>query len=147
MKPVSLPKQLALAFLVALALYAGAFYLIEHHRTRQGPWEVMFAGGAPGPPRIVINQPKLGIADVKIVFAGGRSTFPGPTAMTFGEARPVPFGVPLGKCVFLDTTSLPGTVVLSLFGHEIQLLPRVLTINRQEHPWHSGETITLAAAK
>jgi hypothetical protein len=52
--------------------------------------------------------------------------------------------VPFGQCVFQDAQTLPGTVVFELFGHEIQLLPRVLTIDRVEHPWHSGETITLS---
>jgi hypothetical protein len=48
--------------------------------------------------------------------------------------------------VFLDTTFLPGTVALSLFGHEVQLLPRVLTIDKVEKAWRSGETISLQQA-
>jgi hypothetical protein len=39
---------------------------------------------------------------------------------------------------------LPGTVTLRLFGHEIELLPRVLIIDRKEHPWKAGDTIRLA---
>jgi hypothetical protein len=35
-------------------------------------------------------------------------------------------------------------VVLKISGHEIQLLPRVLTIDQQEHPWHSNEQIILS---
>jgi hypothetical protein len=45
--------------------------------------------------------------------------------------------------VFQDTTFLPGTVVIQTFGHEIQLLPRVLTLDRAEHPWRPGEVIFL----
>jgi hypothetical protein len=30
-----------------------------------------------------------------------------------------------------------------MFGHEIELLPRVLILDRKEHPWKSDETITL----
>jgi hypothetical protein len=41
----------------------------------------------------------------------------------------------------MDATSLPGTVAFELFGHEIQLLPRVLTIDNQERPWRSNEII------
>ncbi len=44
---------------------------------------------------------------------------------------------------FMDTTSLPGTVVLKLFGHEIQLMPRVLTVDKKERPWRSEETLAL----
>jgi hypothetical protein len=43
----------------------------------------------------------------------------------------------------MDTTFLPGTLVFELFGHEIQLLPRVLTIDKKEQPWRSNETIAL----
>ena len=32
------------------------------------------------------------------------------------------------------------------FGHEIELLPRTLYINRKAHPWNSNEAITLSAA-
>jgi hypothetical protein len=41
---------------------------------------------------------------------------------------------------------LPGTVTLKLFGHEIQLIPRTLTINQVERPWQNGETVVLQAA-
>jgi hypothetical protein len=33
-----------------------------------------------------------------------------------------------------------------LFGHEIELLPRVLVIDRQEHRWRSGTTMSLPHA-
>ena len=55
----------------------------------------------------------------------------------------MPYEVPFGNCVFMDTTFLPGTVTLQLFGHEIELLPRVLVIDRQEHSWRPGNTIAL----
>jgi hypothetical protein len=45
--------------------------------------------------------------------------------------------------VFLDTVFLPGTIVLVMFGHQIQLMPRVLTIDGVEHPWRAGENIKL----
>ena len=63
--------------------------------------------------------------------------------LEFSQARAVPFDVPFGKCVFLDPLFLPGTVTFEMFGHEIQLLPRVLTIDKVEHPWRNGETIRL----
>ena len=47
----------------------------------------------------------------------------------------------------MDTISLPGTVTFQMFGHEIELLPRVLTIDRQEYPWRPEATISLAATK
>jgi hypothetical protein len=44
----------------------------------------------------------------------------------------------------MDTTFLPGTVSFTnIFGHDIELLPRVLIIDRQEHSWKTGERIVL----
>jgi hypothetical protein len=40
----------------------------------------------------------------------------------------------------MDTTFQPGTLVITEFGHEIQLLPRALTLARQEQ---SGAVIAL----
>ena len=54
--------------------------------------------------------------------------------------------VPLGRVKFEDLTYLPGTVTLEMFGHEIELLPRTLYINRKPHPWKSNETIRLTTA-
>jgi hypothetical protein len=57
--------------------------------------------------------------------------------------QPVPYEIPFGKCVFMDTTFLPGTMVFDLFGHEIQLIPRVLTIDKTEIPWRSDANLTV----
>jgi len=63
--------------------------------------------------------------------------------LRFNEAKPVPYEVPFGKCVFMDTTFLPGTLAFEFFGHELELLPRALMVDHQEHPWVSGRPITL----
>ena len=127
MKSDGILKHVAAAFGIALVVYSVAYTGIEHRRTRQGPWRVVFTNDVSGAPAILIDQPRLTITNV-------------------GEPRPVPWDVPFGKCVFTDTTSLPGTIVFELFGHEIQLLPRVLTIDKSERPWHSNETIVLSRA-
>lgn len=139
----SLPKHLILAFLLALVAYAVFYYTIEHRRTRLGPWQVSFKTDGQGTPAILIDQPALAITNRQIAFAGGRASSNGTVVMRFSEARSVPFEVPFGQCLFLDTMSLPGTVVLSLFGHQLQLLPRALTIDGEERSWRSGEPITL----
>ena len=147
MKSDRILKHVAAAFGIALVVYSVAYTGIEHRRTRQGPWRVVFTNDVSGAPAILIEQPRLTITNVLIAFQGqalpaGGST--GPVA--FDKPRPVPWDVPFGKCVFTDTTSLPGTIVFELFGHEIQLLPRVLTIDKSERPWHSNETIVLSRA-
>jgi hypothetical protein len=144
MKPQGQAKHFILAFLLALVGYIVCYQAIEHRRTRNGPWRVHFTTTQGGVPAIEIDQPKLAITNVQITFAG--MTPPstnGPAVFIFDQPRPVPYEVPFGKCVFMDTTFLPGTITLDLFGHEIELLPRVLVIDRQEHPWLSNATIAL----
>jgi hypothetical protein len=168
MKSDGVAKHLILAFVLALVCY-GAFYLaIEHRRTWKGPWHVAFTDSAAGAPVMVIDQPSLGITNVQISFPGQllpatdavdalasdhlRRDSPVTnhhllfTTLVFAQPRPVPYDVPFGKCVFMDTTFLPGTVTFRLFDHEIELLPRVLIIDHREHPWQPGATITLPHA-
>jgi hypothetical protein len=129
----------------AVALgYLVLFHLIEGRRVAKGPWQVTFTVHA-GAPTLRVNQPALGIRDVQLVFTAAQVATNLLQTFEFDQARPVPFELPFGRCVFLDTTFLPGTVVLEAFGHEIQLLPRVLTINRVEQPWRSGARIELGA--
>jgi hypothetical protein len=128
---------------VALA-YLWLFHVIEARRTAKGPWCVTFAA-RDGTPSLNVNQPALGIRDVQIVFLAARAPTNLLQTVEFDRPRPVPFDAPFGRCVFLDTTFLPGTVVLEAFGHQIQLLPRTLTINGAEHAWRSGARIELGA--
>ena len=159
MKSDGVAKHLILAFVLALICY-GAFYgAIEHRRTRKGPWRVAFTKGAGGVPVIVIDQPRLGITNVQISFPGQPlpptsppSTSHSPqsivtTTLFFAQPRPVPYAVPFGECVFMDTTFLPGTVTFRLFEHEIELLPRTLIIDHREHPWQAGAAIVLPRAQ
>lgn len=145
MKSKVLLKQLAAVFVAALAVYVIAYTGIERRRARNGPWRLAFTNDASGAPAVLINQPKLGITNVLIIFPG--ETMPAQTNATAllapEQPLPVPFATPFGQCVFLDLTSLPGTIVLELFGHEIQLLPRVLTIDKAEQPWRSGARLPL----
>lgn len=138
-------RPFVIALISAVILYVIGFSWIEHERGKGGPWQVVFATEN-GHPALTISQPKLHLADVKIVFAATNPPAGPAQTLNFKLAQPVPFDVPFGRCIFLDTISLPGTVTFQLFGHEIQLMPRVLTIDRVEHPWQSGQTISLPAA-
>jgi hypothetical protein len=141
MKPGLPLKRIFYVFLISLAAYFAIFFLIEHGRTRKGPWRIAFASAGEGShPFLIINEPRLNIADLKITFP--RQSAPATNAvLIFNEPREVPFEVPFGQCIFLDLLSRPGTVTLKLFDHEIQLLPRVLTIDGREHAWQSATNI------
>jgi hypothetical protein len=137
-------KHFVLAFLLALAGYIVFYQFIEHRRSRNGPWQVVFTNSAAGGPAIVINQPRLAISNVQISFAApSLIVTSSPTTVVFGQPKAVPYEVPFGKCVFMDTTFLPGTLTFQLCGHEIELLPRVLVIDRQEYPWRPDATFAL----
>lgn len=140
-------KHFVLAFLLAVICYAFLYHGIEHRRTRKGPWEITFTKDTNGNPALLINEPKLAITNAHIAFSDGKvpASF-APATLVFRQPRAVPYDVPFGKCVFIDTTFLPGTVTLDLFNHEIELRPRDLVIDRQEHPWLSESTITLHGA-
>lgn len=143
-------KHFVLALVIAIPLYFISFSYIENRRTRHGPWQVTFTNEA-GVPELIINEPKLKLANLKIVFPGEPASATNAT-LTFTQPQQVPFNVPFGQCVFEDTTFQPGTIVFLLFkndnspGHEIQLMPRVLTIDKQEHAWQSDRTISVNKA-
>jgi hypothetical protein len=140
-------KHFIAAFVIALVFYIFAYHAIEHRRVRKGPWTVTFTNGPAAVPALIIDQSILGATNVQILFTG-HSAGSNREAQTlvFAQPRPVPYDVPFGQCIFMDTTFLPGTVTFQLYGHEIELLPRVLIIDHEEHRWSAGETITLRAA-
>ncbi len=140
MKPAGMLRQVAILFAFTGAAYALAYGCLQHQRSKNGPWRVTFAA-TNGQPVLVINQPALQIRDVRIVLGSGQVGTNLEQELSLGEVRPVPFDVPFGRCIFQDAQTLPGTLAFELFGHEIQLLPRVLTIDKVERPWRSGETI------
>ncbi|MBC8097216.1 MAG: hypothetical protein H7Y43_15535 [Akkermansiaceae bacterium] len=139
-------KILALLFVTVLAFYLIAYHTIEGRRNRNGPWIVAFTNDLSGAPALRIDHPALAITNVQLVFPDAMlpTNFTAKTIL-FQRPRPVPFPLPMGECIFMDTTFLPGSVVMRMSGHEVQLIPRVLTINGREQPWKSGETIALTA--
>ena len=108
---------------------------MEHHRTRSGPWRVTFSSaGGTNAPSLVINEPALELSNRRLLFPGHPAPVTNDTVV-FEQPREVPFDLPFGRCIFMDATELPGTVTLLLFGHEIELLPRTLTLDKKEYDW------------
>ncbi|MBE7500855.1 MAG: hypothetical protein HS113_11215 [Verrucomicrobiales bacterium] len=144
-KPERFWRHALTVFLACVALYFGGFWLLEHLRVRRGPWEVSFRSETNGTPLLIIRQPRFGLDGVVLAFPGAPVP-PAAKPATVRFDRPErQTEVPFGRVKFFDTTFLPGTVTFDLFGHEIELLPRTLILNGQEHPWRSGERIELPA--
>jgi len=140
-------RFVAIPLLGALGLYFGGYFGVEHLRHRKGPWEVEFLA-TNGAPAIRISQPALGLSNVVVVLANEPLApgFAGSTA-SFAEPRNTPYAVPHGRVIFEDLTFLPGTVTFDLHGHGIELLPRMLILNRRQVAWRSGEVHTLTAGE
>jgi hypothetical protein len=148
LKPGPTPKSIALWFAIVLGLYLGIFYAVEYWNHRQGPWEVTFLTDQAGKPSIAISQPKLNISAVRIDFNGEKiSTTKLSEKVQFAEPSPtLPFPTPFGQVIYQDLRALPGVVTFNFFGHEVELLPRVLVVNKKELPWRSGTTLELSPA-
>lgn len=142
--PASLPvKTFAVVGLITLIVYIAVFSLVENRRRKNGPWELTFTQ-ADNAPALTISHPKLGLSNITLVFAEATVPTNLPQTITFQHGQVAPrVKLPFGKCLFLDTLYLPGTVTCEMFGHEIQILPRTMSIDRVEHPWRSGEKILL----
>jgi hypothetical protein len=143
MKSDNLFRHFAIPFGIAVLVYIIFYAGIEHRRTRKGPWEVTFTNDASGAPALLITQSNLGVTHLQITFPGETNRAETPS-LNLSQPREVPYDIPFGKCVFMDTTFQPGTIVFDMFGHEIQLIPRVLTIDKKEIPWQSGKTIAVS---
>jgi hypothetical protein len=132
-------KHFGMAFGLAVLCYVSFYSCDGHLRSRKGPWELTFKSEANGTPNLVINQPLLGITNVTLRMEG-EIAFQKPETVVFtGPGDTAPFG----EIIFFDTTYLPGTVTLDFFGHEVEIMGRTLILNFKEHPWQSGEVITL----
>lgn len=141
--PASLPvKTFLIVGLATLVLYITVFSFVENRRRKNGPWELIFTQ-ADNLPALQINHTRLGLSNITIVFQDAIAPTNLPQTVTFHHGQVAPIELPFGKCVFLDTLFLPGTVTCDLFGHQIQILPRTMTIDQAEHPWRSGEKILL----
>ena len=136
-------KSIILLFVAVLALYFVVFQGIEYSRKRKGAWEVTFLTDAGGIPSIAVYQPKLGISSVEIIFSGERASSTNLSARAIFDRPKKP--VPFGKVIYEDLTFLPGVVTFDFFGHEVELLPRVLIVNKREIPWRSDSVVELAA--
>jgi hypothetical protein len=133
-------KQALLLFGAVLLAYLAVFNGIEYHRHRKGPWKVDFMTDEAGRASIGVFQEhskvsaRLHFPDVTISRTnfGERVAFDRPK-------KPVPFG----KVIYEDLTFLPGVVTFDFFGHEVELLPRVLIVNKREVDWRSAPALEL----
>ncbi|GIT05882.1 MAG: hypothetical protein CM1200mP29_12930 [Verrucomicrobiota bacterium] len=138
-------------FGVTLLLYFVGFYGVEHLRERKGPWRVEFDAAATGGPTAIIHHRSLGIEGFRMysrarALVGSRVVwwYSITPSSTRGRWTRRPRAVrnsssdPLWCHLASDLPGLdvpPGVVTMNLLGHEIELMPRTLVIDKQEIPW------------
>jgi hypothetical protein len=138
MRSDGLLKHLAICAAIAVVFYVTVFGWIQHRRNFKGPWEATFRADAAGTPALVISQTNLHISETIV--------FPGQTVQPANLSRAIVFGptppaLPFGELLFQDPTFLPGTVTLRLFGHQVEVFPRALTVDKKEYPWQAGAVV------
>ena len=139
MKQGITPKSVFVVFISVALFYFAAFYGTEYLRHRKGPWELEFRPDLAGSPAVVITQRALNVQDVILLFRGEAATNAA-GRVQFDRVQQTPR---FGRLLFHDLTFLPGVLTFDFFGHEVELLPRVLVVNKREIPWRSGTTLEL----
>jgi len=139
-------RSIALCFVIVLGVYLAIFYGIEYSNQRQGPWEVRFISDGLGNPSIVIQQPRLNVSAVKIMFGGDKAAQTNLSQKVLFDhpVTSLPVQMPFGEVIYEDLRALPGVVTFNFFGHEVELLPRVLIVNKKEIRWRSQAVIELS---
>lgn len=135
-------KYAAIAFVSALVFYFLAFHLIEGRRKNRGPWEVVFLTDHSGNPSVLLSHPRLKITNQALYFGGeklGRRNMV--KALHFDS--PTLTNLPFGRLIYHDLTFLPGALTFDFFGHEVELLPRTLVVDKKEIAWRSQPEIRL----
>ena len=136
-------RHLAAAAILAVVFYIAAFAWIEHRRVAKGPWEIVFISDGAGRPSLWISQAALQISQ--------RLSFPDDQVARTNLAELVKFreaatNLPFGEMLLQDPLYLPGTITMRLFGHQIEVLPRTLIVDKTEHPWKAGAEIAVREA-
>lgn len=133
-------RHFAVALVLAMVFYAAFFAWIQYRRSDKGPWVVTFGTDSHGTPSLAVAQTTFHISQV-VRFVSVSNQAPGQSRIvSFTQAVAQ---LPFGKILFQDPTFLPGTVTMEAFGHKIELVPRVLKIDRSEYGWGTNPVINL----
>jgi hypothetical protein len=143
-KSEGLARHVLFAATVTLALYAAGFTWIEHLNRRHGPWEIEFRTDAEGHLSLTVNQAALGISNLTV-------SVPDQTVAQSNLSATVRFDnvtntAPVGELVYFDTRTLPGVLTFNLLGHEVEFMPRTMTVDKEAVAWTSNTNIVLTGA-
>lgn len=137
-------RPVLIFFAVLIPVYLLVYAWIEGRRVRQGPWVLRFET-APGTrqPSLTIRHEGLGIQSALLRFPAEVVPEGIPTGAVELILNKPELPLPFGKRVSEDLMFLPGVETMDLFGHEVELAPRVLVVDRKEIPWQPSFTLDL----
>jgi len=138
-------KRFVGLFFATLFLYITFYGACTAYRRKGGPWAVTQDKLPDGTPVLRIEHHRI-LADGPVTL-----TFPGETAPArFTNAPyqrvftlPNTNTFPYGPVEFLDTTFLPGSVALDVFGHLVELVPRTLYLDGRDVGWTPGTNLVV----
>ena len=133
-------RHLAAAAVMAAVFYGAAFSWIEHRRVAKGPWEIAFISDAAGRPSLRITQGALKISE-GLSFPDDQVARPNLAELV--KFREATTNLPFGEMLLQDPLYLPGTITMRLFGHLVEVLPRTLVVDKEEHAWKAGEELVI----
>jgi hypothetical protein len=137
-------RSIAITFVLAAVFYFIAYSWLSKRQTARGPWQVTFTNDAAGVPELIIAQRSIGVSNVYVRFDGESLNATQHTGVV--EFAKPKAEVPFGRVIYDDLMFMPGTVTLDCFGHEVEMLPRTLSLNRKPVRWASNSTNSLTAA-
>lgn len=120
-------------------LYFAVFYGIEGCRKSKGPWRVTFTTNNAG---AVIEVSQATMKHSTVLRFPGEVVPPTNYPVTIEFDRPKKRAV-FGTVIYEDLMQLPGVVTFNFFGHEVELAPRALNVNRRSIPWSPSPAVEL----
>ena len=139
MKSDRLGKHLVIVALATCVAYFAFYGLGTWLGLRSGPWQAEFLV-AEGVPTMRVSQPNKSIR-AELKFPGETLEMAAPSTIVFTNVLRT--NTPFGTVVFQDLTYLPGVVTLNCFGHELELLPRTLVVDRRQIGWPDAAGVTV----
>ena len=138
-------KSALIFFAILIPAYFLVFHGIERTRTASEPWRLTFMVDSNQIPALRIQQSNLGVESIVLRFPDERATnAPFESLLLLDRPQPpLPFGTRLSE----DLMFLPGVETLDLFGHEVEIAPRVLVLNRKEIAWSSNAVLELKTSE
>ncbi|HTI68573.1 MAG TPA: hypothetical protein VMF06_01300 [Candidatus Limnocylindria bacterium] len=141
-------KRFGTLFVCVLFAYVTLYSGCEMWRLRGGAYTLVFYQNDQGVPTVSVKHRKLlPNGPITLTFPGESPGIVSNRPIEISYGKPWTNDTPFGPVAFVNTTDLPGTVAVNIFGHAVELLPRRILLDFNEIPWVSGTNIMVGTNK